>query len=130
MIPYVEEPVLVLGPLRISAFAVLVVGAVSVGFSVVSRRAEHFGLARPLAEHVVIWTILWGFVGSRVVDLAAYQPRLLVEQPLELLRIWGGMSSFGGIFGGIAAALVVMRRNQMSRPEIRCRDPTCCASST
>lgn len=118
MLPYVEEPVLGFGAFRISAFAVLVVGAVSVGFAVVSRRAGRFGLDRSLVERTLAWTIFWGFVGSHVVDLVAYRPQVLVENPLELLRIWSGMSSFGGIAGGIAGALVVMRRRRMSRADM------------
>ena len=118
MIPYLAEPVLVVGSVRISAFAVLVVASVCTGFAVVSRFAPRFGLARPVAERTVVWTILLGFVGSRVVELAAYHPELLVERPLELLRIWGGMSSYGGIAGGIAGALVVMWRRGLSRAEM------------
>jgi phosphatidylglycerol:prolipoprotein diacylglycerol transferase len=117
LIPYVEEPVLMLGPFRISAFALLVVMAVCVGFAIVSRHAERFGLERDLAERAVTWTIFWGFVGSRFVDLAAYQPQLLFERPFELLRIWTDMSSFGGIIGGIGAALVWMHRNRRSTDE-------------
>src|SRR3546814_8554589 len=36
------------------------------------------------------------------------------DRPLEVLAVWeGGISLFGGIFGGVLAAVPVMRRKQL-----------------
>lgn len=117
MVPYVPEPVLTLGPVSISAYAILVCIAIVVGMELVVRRAPRCGITRESASSLVGWTILWGFVGAHVFEVLAYQPQLLREDPLEILRIWTRWSSFGGIVTGIVAALVVMRRRGMSSLE-------------
>jgi phosphatidylglycerol:prolipoprotein diacylglycerol transferase len=117
VIPYVEEPTLGLGPLTLTAFGLLVCLAVWVGVEVVVRRAPRFGLDPDAARSLVVWTIVWGFVGSHVFEVLAYQPGALRREPIELLRellhVWGSMSSFGGMAGGIAAALLIMWRRGM-----------------
>jgi phosphatidylglycerol:prolipoprotein diacylglycerol transferase len=114
LFPYVEEPVLTLGPVAISAYAVLVCIAIVVGMELVVRRAPRCGITRESASSLVGWTILWGFVGAHVFEVVAYHPHLLREDPLEILRIWTRWSSFGGILTGVVAALVVMRRRGLS----------------
>jgi phosphatidylglycerol:prolipoprotein diacylglycerol transferase len=112
--PYVQEPMLTLGPVAISAYAVLVCIAVVVGMEIVVRRAPRYGITRGSASSLVGWTIVWGFVGAHVFEVLAYQPDMLREDPLEILRIWTRWSSLGGIVAGVVAALVVMRRRGMS----------------
>jgi phosphatidylglycerol:prolipoprotein diacylglycerol transferase len=104
---------LTLGPVAISAYAVLVCIAIVVGMELVVRRAPRVGLSRESASSLVGWTIVWGFVGARVFEVVAYQPDMLREDPLEILRVWRSWSSFGGIVAGLAAAIVVMRRRGM-----------------
>jgi phosphatidylglycerol:prolipoprotein diacylglycerol transferase len=117
MLPYVEIPPLELGPITIEAFSVLVCAAVIVGFEIVVRRAERFGLDAELTATIVAWTIFWGFVGSHVFDVLAYEPALAWEHPLELLKIWSSMSSFGGMCGGMLGGWLLMRRRGMSAEE-------------
>jgi phosphatidylglycerol:prolipoprotein diacylglycerol transferase len=42
-----------------------------------------------------------------------YHPDLLVKNPLSLFMVWGGMSSFGGFFGGTAGALIYLKRKKV-----------------
>ena len=114
MLPYLDIPALELGPISIEPFSVLVCAAVIVGFEIVVRRAEHFGLERDATASLVAWTIFWGFVGSHVFDVVAYEPELVLQNPLELLKIWSSMSSFGGMAGGMLAAAIIMRRKGMT----------------
>jgi phosphatidylglycerol:prolipoprotein diacylglycerol transferase len=48
----------------------------------------------------------------------AYYPERLAENPLELLRFWGGISSFGGMLGGLLGLYLVMRHRGMSAPDM------------
>jgi phosphatidylglycerol:prolipoprotein diacylglycerol transferase len=118
LIPYVEEPTLTLGPLTLTAFGLLVCLAVWVGVEVVVRRAPRFGLEPDTARSLVVWTIVWGFVGSHVFEVLAYQPGTLRRDPLALLRVWASMSSFGGMAGGLGAALLLMRRRGMGAAQM------------
>ena len=120
MVPYFEQPILRIGSVDLQTFHLLVVLGAAVGYRVAVRRAVHTGLARGDAAHAVAWAIAWGFVGSHLFEVIAYHPALLTRDPVELLRVWGGMSSFGGILGGLLAAFVVMRHRAMT-PESMAR---------
>jgi len=110
MFPYVEQPALHIGSYTLYFFQVAVCAAVIVGYEVVVRRAPKLGLDAEEASGMLAWVILWGFVGSHVFDTVAYYPERIREDPLVLLKIWGSMSSFGGMMGGLAAAVILARR--------------------
>jgi phosphatidylglycerol:prolipoprotein diacylglycerol transferase len=40
-----------------------------------------------------------GFVGGHVLDSIFYHPETVVKEPLSLVKIWAGQSSFGGFTG-------------------------------
>lgn len=119
MFPYVEQPVFHVGSHPIAAFQILVCLAVIVGHEVVVRRCARLGVTdRDTASSLTAWTIFAGFVASHVFDVLAYDPRAVLADPLVLLKIWGSMSSFGGIFGGMLAAVVVARRHRLSARQV------------
>ncbi len=114
MLPYIEYPALDLGSYRLGAFPVLVGAAIVTQFQIVMRRAPLVGIDRRTASSLLGWAIFLGIVGAHVFDVLAYNPERLRANPLELFRIWGGISSFGGMLGGLLGLYVVMRRKQMS----------------
>jgi len=118
VIPYLEQPSVQVGDYTLHAFQVMVCIAVVVGYEIVVRRAPKLGLDPDTTASLVAWVILWGFVGSHVFDALAYYPERVARDPWELLRVWGSMSSFGGILGGLAAAFVLARRRGMSSDEL------------
>lgn len=113
MLPYIEQPVLDLGFYRIEAFPVLVGAALVTEFQIVMRRAPRHGIDRHTASSLLGWAIFLGLVGAHLFDVVAYTPQRLLENPFELLRFWGGISSFGGMLGGLLGVYVVMRRRKM-----------------
>jgi phosphatidylglycerol:prolipoprotein diacylglycerol transferase len=114
LFPYLEEPVLRVAGQQISAFQVLVFAAVIAGYQIVVRRAERRGWDRDLTMSLLLWTILLGFIGSHLFDTLLYEREALRRNPLVLLEVWGTMSSYGGLLGGIAGALWAMRRKKLS----------------
>ena len=114
MLPYIEQPTLELGPYRLEAFLVLVAAAIVTQFQIVMRRAPRHGIDRGTASSLLGWAILLGLASAHVFDVLAYYPERLAENPLELLRFWGGVSSFGGMLGGLGGLYLVMRRKRMS----------------
>lgn len=114
MLPYVEHPALSIGSYELEAFPVLVGTAIVVQFQIVMRRAPRFGIDRVTTSTLTGWAIGLGLVGAHLFDVLAYYPEVLRERPLELLRVWGGLSSFGGMLGGILGLLVVMRLRSMT----------------
>jgi phosphatidylglycerol:prolipoprotein diacylglycerol transferase len=114
VLPYVEQPVLDLGFYRVEAFLVLVAASIVVEFQIVMRRAPKRGIDRATASALLGWAILLGIVGAHVFDEIAYRPQRLLTDPLALLRPWEGISSFGGMLGGLLGLYAVMRHRRMS----------------
>jgi phosphatidylglycerol:prolipoprotein diacylglycerol transferase len=117
LLPYIPQPTLDLGFYRIEAFVVLVAAAVVTEFQIVMRRAPRHGIAPRTASSLLGWAIGLGLLSAHVFDVVAYYPERLAENPLELLRFWGGVSSFGGMLGGLLGLGLVMRRRGMSAAE-------------
>lgn len=118
MIPYVEQPVLVIGSLRIHAFGVLVATAIVVGVAITRRRAAGHGLDAERAFSLASWTVISGLVGSHLFSELAYFPEGVRANPLVLLNLAGSMSAFGGILGGLAGGLVVARWQGLSPSDV------------
>jgi phosphatidylglycerol:prolipoprotein diacylglycerol transferase len=116
--PYIAEPVLNLWGYQLHAFPVLVGLAIYTVFQIVLRRAAAAGIERRAASSLIGWTIFWGLVGAHVFDVVAYTPEKLREDPLELLRLWGSLSSFGGIVSGLTALVILMRRSGLTGPDM------------
>ena len=66
-------------------------------------------LALCTASTLLGWAIGLGLVFAHVFDVLAYYPERLAEDPWELFRIWGSLSSMGGMLGGLAGLYGVMR---------------------
>jgi phosphatidylglycerol:prolipoprotein diacylglycerol transferase len=116
--PYIEQPSISIGSYTLYFFQVAVCTAVIVGYEIVVRRAPRRGLDPEEVSSLLAWVILWGFVGSHVFDTLAYYPERIREDPLVLFKIWGSMSSFGGMMGGMAAAVILTRRKHWTGTQI------------
>jgi len=111
VIPYFEQPSLPLGIVTIHAFGVLVAAAMLVGMRMVRRRAQADGLDPLLADRLVTWVLLGGFIGAHLVDRLVYFPAQTLAEPIRLLKFWEGLSSFGGFLGAIVGAVLFFRRS-------------------
>ncbi|MHB1064066.1 MAG: prolipoprotein diacylglyceryl transferase [Georgenia sp.] len=70
------------------------------------RAFERAGLKKDSAHSLVLWATIWGFVGAKIYHL--------LEQGgnITLHHLGGtGFTWYGGLVGGILAALVVIRRH-------------------
>lgn len=105
MIPFYDQPVLHLGPLTIHAFGALVAIGIFVGMQITLWRAKFEGLDPRQDEDLIWYAVLIGFVSAHVFDLVFYFPERIIENPLSLLKIWDGISSFGGMLGGLGGML-------------------------
>jgi phosphatidylglycerol:prolipoprotein diacylglycerol transferase len=109
MIPYFDQPQIPLGPLSIHGFGVLVAVGVLVAIAVLKRRAERDGLDSAVAQSLATWILVGGFVGAHLADRFVYFPAETMSDPLSIVRIFDGLSSFGGFVGAISATLVRRR---------------------
>jgi phosphatidylglycerol:prolipoprotein diacylglycerol transferase len=113
MIPYFEQPNIPMGPLTIHGFGLMVAAAVLVGTWILRRRAVLEGLEPMLAQQLVTWVLVAGFLGAHLVDRFVYFPRETLADPMSILRLWEGLSSFGGFLGAVVGILLFLRGHSL-----------------
>jgi phosphatidylglycerol:prolipoprotein diacylglycerol transferase len=112
-IPYFPQPVWETDWIRVQAWDVLVVLGVVAGVVVASRAAARIGRDPRVVQDFAPWVILSGFVFAHLVHVFFYEPSLL-DDPLNLLIIWSGVSSFGGFLGAAVCIPVFFRLRRES----------------
>jgi phosphatidylglycerol---prolipoprotein diacylglyceryl transferase len=108
--PYLHVPPIELGPVTIHAFGIITVFAILLGAKAARHRAGELKLDVRVVDRLVPWLVLGVFVGAHLVSVVFYSPVRIVEDPLILIKLWDGISSFGGIFGGLVVAYLFFRR--------------------
>lgn len=106
-LPFIKPPTLDLG-VPIQAFGVIVAVGVLIGAAILRRYAEWHGVSDDHIRGITGWITVTGFIGAHVFDVLMYEPHKLDEPvgiwpPSEwpvLLRLWDGISSYGGFVGG------------------------------
>ncbi len=106
MIPYIHVPDLSLGPLTLHPFGLLVATGVIVGTSLAMRRARQRGIDEQLLNSFITWMLVSGFINAHVLDEIFYHPSEIAKNPLTLIKIWEGLSSFGGFVGGLIGVIL------------------------
>lgn len=100
-LPYWEVPPIPLGPVKLQPFGILVATGVLVGAHIGRKRAEKLGVDDDLMRYLIGWTVICGFIGAHVFDVLFYQQDKLSDDPLLLIKIWAGISSYGGFLGAV-----------------------------
>lgn len=118
LIPYVQIPDLVLlsrgalggdfppAPFSFKPFGTLVALGVYVGAWLALRQARKVGLDQKRTMSFLMWVAGIGFLGAHVFDTLFYFPERVAADPLSVLRIWEGLSSFGGFLGAVIGLFV------------------------
>ncbi len=120
LIPYINLPEVPLGflthipglgslfdpahPPSIKPFGTLVALGVYIGAIVAKRRADERRLDAKKMTDLIFWTVAAGFIGGHVLDAVFYHPARLAKDPLYVLRLWDGLSSYGGFTGALIGA--------------------------
>ena len=115
MVPYVELRPFYLGPIEVRPFGVLVAIAIVVAFLCARRRARHVGLDLHVLRQLVRLCVIFGLIGAHLVHVLVYHPEEMARDPWVLLKIWAGLSSYGGFVGAILAFLAYTRWNRIPR---------------
>ena len=118
LIPYIpgdkfELPIPLIGsllgtdkPPSIKPFGTLVALGVYIGSVVAMRHARQRNLDPKKMNEFIFWVVGLGFVGGHVLDAIFYHPTRVARDPLYLLMLWDGLSSYGGFIGAITGALL------------------------
>jgi len=110
LIPYFLIPPLQIGPVAVQSFGILAAAGVSLAAALLVRGARRRALDETPLRDFPVWGVLAGVIGGHLVHLLFYHPEELREGGvLQLLRVWDGLSSTGGILGGALAAAIFFR---------------------
>lgn len=108
--PYLHVPPIQLGPLTIHIFGITSVLAIILGIKTMRFRAAELNLDISVIERFVPWLFAGVIIGAHMVSVFLYYPENLIHNPIVLLKLWDGISSFGGIIGGLIAIFLFFRR--------------------
>jgi phosphatidylglycerol:prolipoprotein diacylglycerol transferase len=95
--------------ISVRPFGTVVVLAVAVGVALTMTQTRRLHIERRRMLSFIYFVVLGGFIGGHLLDIVFYAPELLAEQPLQLLAIAEGQSSFGGFVGATAGAFLFRR---------------------
>lgn len=108
VIPWFELPSLSLGPVTIQSFGILSALGILAAVSLCARASRQLGRDPQVILDYSVFGVIAGVVLGHLVHLFAYHPEELAD-PWRVLKIWEGLSSMGGLAGGILAAIVFFR---------------------
>ena len=106
MIPYYHSPTFQLGPFTLAPFGFLAAAGIYVAARITVKRAAEDGHDSSVLADYAFWGVASGVLLGHWVHLFFYHPEELSKGPLQIFKVWDGLSSFGGLLGGILAALV------------------------
>lgn len=114
LVPYIDVPELVLLPegalgdgsplVSVKPFGVLVAAGVFAGGWSALRYGRRRGLSPRALASFITWVVASGFVFAHVFDVLWYTPERVLADPAVMLRLWDGLSSYGGFLGGVLGA--------------------------
>lgn len=94
----------------IQPFGLLVATGVVLAARLAEWRGKQVGVHPNAISSCVAHVLIGGFVIGHMFDAIAYHPEVVMEDPLFLLRIWEGLSSFGGFLGATLGLIVYLKR--------------------
>ena len=114
MIPWFVVPPLRLGPLALQPFGILAASGIFLASRLLVRESVRRGLPPKPLEKAASWAVAGGLVGGHLVHLLFYHPEELREGgALQLLKVWDGLSSTGGVLGGLIGLLLFFRMRHL-----------------
>ncbi|MBI3231483.1 MAG: prolipoprotein diacylglyceryl transferase [Candidatus Doudnabacteria bacterium] len=92
-----------LGPFTIHYYGLIMALAITSGFYLAKKRSGKFGLNDKVADDMIFWLIIGGFIGARLYHVFSsfgyYQNHFL-----DIFQVWhGGLSIYGAVLGGLLA---------------------------
>ena len=121
MIPYfAAQPLLeldlpLIGKIAIHWFGILVALGVILGDRIVVREGEKRGLDPRDIRYLNVRMVIGGFIMAHLVSVIFYFPERIKENPLVLINIWSGLSSFGGFTGAALTYLYLTKKEKIPR---------------
>jgi len=108
-----------IGPFHLRTFGLLVAIGLLAGRAFTLHRAKQAGITRDEMDDAIFYILVPAFIFAHLVEAFFYHPELIAQQgPIYLLKIWKGLSSFGGFFGGIFGFMFFIYKKKIKSPLI------------
>lgn len=103
-----------IGSLHVHWYSVFMVISIVLGYLFVLRQKDRLGVSEALLSDALLWAVLGGVIGARLVFVAANVPGWFINDPMQILRVWqGGLSWHGAVGGGILASWLYLRKKPL-----------------
>lgn len=110
------DPILfILGPLEIRYYGLLFGLAAVMGlfFHRYLFKIKNYDIK--LVDDYMIYLLIGAVLGARIIHILFYNPSYYFSNPIAIFKIWeGGIASHGTAIGGIIAALLFVRRKNIT----------------
>ncbi len=101
-----------LSNIAIHSFGLFVAIGLMITFKLSAKRGEEkLGIDGEEVQNFGLYLVAIGWFFAHFFNILFYEPHKIAEDPLILLKVWGSISSYGGMFGGIIAAYVWKIKN-------------------
>lgn len=108
-----------LGPVAVSTHSLLMVIGIAVAYWRLKVFARNQKLSTDILDSAVWWGVLGGIISAR--GLYVLLNIQLYTSIIDVFKVWeGGLVSFGGLLGGLGAAIIFLKRKK--QPIIRWLD--------
>ena len=107
-----------IGPLRVTFYGIVIAVGVFLGWRLTVRRVQAKGEDPAVAERVLIWMVVIGFLGARFAYVSTHLSNFEGEW-WKVIALWeGGLALFGGLTAGALTVIILCRRWGMSLPTL------------
>ncbi len=102
-----------LGPLQVHTYGIGLALTFWFGYRYFAKRLRDHGYPDAWFARAFIWIVVASIIGARAVHVVANLKGAqgYIQNPGDILAIWhGGLSSYGGLLGGVPTGLICARR--------------------
>lgn len=108
------KPIFSVGPFSIYFFGMMIAIGALIGFLLFLKEIKRRGLDKELLTDGIIYSLIGGIIGARIIYVLIYNPSYYLTNPIEVLFIHkGGLSIHGGILGGLVTGYWYMKRHKL-----------------
>ncbi len=135
LIPFWDRVAIPIGPLTVHGFGILVALGFVFGARVARNKAARDGFDPELINQLLSWIVAGVFIGGHLGHLLFYYPEDMADDPAkfvamfqtlasgslptaeslpELLKVWRGLSSYGGFIATVSLMAIFFRKHKVN----------------
>jgi phosphatidylglycerol---prolipoprotein diacylglyceryl transferase len=100
--------------LTIHSFGILVALGFILGAQMSMRKCRRDGLDPEVINRLLGWLVVGVFVGGHLGHAFFYEPRTYLQHPMDIFKVWEGLSSFGGFAASAVLTWWFLRKEKIS----------------